>query len=68
MEDKVMMLYQTVFDEDNQVKLCRREACAKLITALQEEYPDGDFGDKNTGMMKCKNIISYVKQRNSDIE
>lgn len=61
MKEEIFELYNNVFDENQKVKVCRREACQKLIRALKEICPEGDFGDEMTGFMKSKNIISYMK-------
>lgn len=48
-------LYDKVFDADCNVKLCGRQACAKLIQALQP-YSSENLGDAATGIMNVENI------------
>lgn len=48
-------LYDKVFDADGNVKLCGRQACAKLIQALQP-YSSENLGDATTGIMNVENI------------
>jgi len=48
-------LYDSVFDADGNVKLCGRQACAKLIQALQP-YSSENLGDATTGIMNVENV------------
>ena len=52
---EITKLYDKVFDTDGNVKLCGRQACAKLIQALQP-YSSENLGDATTGMMNVENI------------
>jgi hypothetical protein len=48
-------LYDEVFDAEGNVMLCGRQACAKLIQALQL-YSSESLGDATTGIMNVENI------------
>ena len=51
MNEELQTLYKTVFDENGNVKLCRREACKDLIEAFSKIFPEKDFGNQKTGYM-----------------
>jgi hypothetical protein len=51
----VKQLYDSVFDAEGNVMLCGRQACAKLIQALQP-YSSENLGDVTTGIMNVENI------------
>lgn len=53
-----MTAYNEVFDDKNQVKLCGRLSCIKLISICKDIDPNTDFGDISTGIMKIDNIVS----------
>lgn len=48
-------LYNRVFDENGNVRLCGREACEELIYAL-EEQTGIECGNEDTGMMDTEQI------------
>lgn len=66
--NKVLDLYFKVFDQNDQVKVCGREACKKLIVALTEDAADRglsgryDFGSPDTGIMNLITIQYYVSE------
>ena len=48
--------FETVFDENGNVKLCGREACRRLIKSAMELNPKINFGNPVTGQI---NLESY---------
>ena len=61
MNEKIFNLYNSIFDKNGNVTACGREKCKQLINALQEEYPDVVFGDKETGFLNVETINKYIK-------
>lgn len=53
--------YGEVFDEAGCVKVCGRQACSKLITALQP-YSTESLGDPSTGIMCVAEIQRTFKK------
>lgn len=50
-------LYNRVFDENGEIKLCGREACKELIRACEEMTGEvGKFGSTETGFMEPEAI------------
>lgn len=53
-------LFDYVFDENQCVRACGREACKCLIQKFEDLSPDVDFGNTATGIMNTKNMFTYV--------
>ena len=51
--------FDEVFEPDGNIRSCGREACKKLITIMQEQFPGVDFGNLETGCMNVENIKRY---------
>ena len=49
--------YQDVFDDNDQVKNCRRTACMRLIH-LMKKYSSKNVGNLDTGVMEVDTIKS----------
>jgi hypothetical protein len=56
-------LYNEVFDENGNVKLCGREKCKELIMACNLKWPDIDFGDLTSGFMNIEKIKFFVNNK-----
>lgn len=59
-------LYNQVFTEEGEVKICGREKCKKLIRFCVKEYAKNhtdviDFGDEKTGFMNIENIKKFYQ-------
>lgn len=50
--------YNRVFDSNDDILLCGRDACKDLILACLDLDKSGDFGDVSTGMMNVSEIKS----------
>lgn len=58
--DDLKKLYLDVFEDDLMtVKLCGRDACKRLIVALNEVYPDVDFGSIDSGLLNVPVVQKY---------
>lgn len=53
--------YNIVFDELGNVRNCGRNNCILLIKLLNDEFPDVDFGNEETGFMNIKNIKEKIQ-------
>ena len=51
-----MVLYNDVFDEDDEVKQVGRERTKRLIEACEQFSSNTNFGSKITGFMNVTNI------------
>lgn len=51
-------LYNEVFDDYGNIKVCGREATKQLIIACQKTERTMNFGDPRTGFMNIANICS----------
>ena len=60
MKEDIKVLYDEVFDENGEVKLCGRYACMGLISACEDIEPGTDFGNTDTGFMNIENIKRLV--------
>ena len=61
-------LFHNVFDDNEEVKLCGREACKALIIAMEEAFPGESFGNRETGFMdifKIKRFYHKTYGKNS---
>lgn len=56
MNEKFLMVYDVVFDEQGYVKACGRHACMQLIRLANEIEPDVDHGNQETGMMNVQSM------------
>lgn len=50
-----------VFNNNEEVNLCGRENCIKLMEMLEEKFPGINFGNKNTGFMNLETIVPIIK-------
>ena len=48
---ELMKAYEEVFDGLDDVRLCCREACARLIR-IMKKYTNVDVGDESSGVLK----------------
>lgn len=53
--------YDDVFDATGCVRVCGRQTCSKLITALQP-YSKESLGDPSTGIMRVAEIQRTFKK------
>lgn len=51
-----MVLYNDVFDEDDEIKQVGRERTKRLIEACEQFSSNTNFGSKITGFMNVTNI------------
>ena len=51
--------YNTVFDNEGNIRLCGREACKDLIIELSKKYPGVYFGNISTGMLNVEEVKKY---------
>lgn len=51
MEQAFETAYKIVFDENDEIKPCGREATKKLILAARKLDPSKEFGNAETGIM-----------------
>ena len=56
-----MEAYRAVFDGDNNIKLCGREACITLIT-MMSKYTQVNVGNKETGIINVSNMGAEYKK------
>ena len=61
-------LYEAVFHENGQIKLCGRDRCKALMDACYKIKPEGDFGCMETGFMQSENIKEFYAQWCLEIE
>ena len=60
---KIDDLLNQVMDSQGNMKACGRTTCQKLLTVLQEFYPDECFGDLRSGFLNSSLIYErFVKQ------
>ena len=45
-----------VFNDKEEVNLCGRENCIKLMEMLEKEFPGMKFGNTETGFMNLENM------------
>lgn len=64
MIDKFNTAYNEVFDEQNEIKVCGRERCMKLINIADHIEKGIDHGNIETGFMNVKNIQDLHKRLN----
>ena len=55
----ISVLFSEVFEENGEMKACRRDKCIELMEALQEKYPGVDFGNPKTGFLNLSVVRSY---------
>lgn len=61
-KEEIKKMYSEVFDENGQVKLCGREKCKDLISAMSQLFPNVDFGSLKTGFMNVENMKIYKEK------
>lgn len=57
---RITELYENIFDENGNIKVCGRYICKELITELNRKYPGIDFGNIYTGFLNIENVKAYV--------
>lgn len=57
--EKLKKLYDEVFYENGMIRFCGRDKCIALILAMEEKFPDVDFGNKGNGFLNINNIQEY---------
>ena len=50
-----------VFNDKEEVNLCGRENCIKLMEMLEKEFPGMKFGNTETGFMDLETIIPIIR-------
>ena len=60
--DEIKELYNEVFDEQGNIKLCGRDTCKKLMRALNEIYEDVNFGDLDAGFLNIETVQKYASK------
>ena len=55
---KFFEAYNDVFDSEDKVKVCGREACIKLIKICNKISPNMDYGSVNTGFINVENVVN----------
>ena len=60
--DEIKELYNEVFDEQGNIKLCGRDTCKKLMRALNEIYEDVNFGDLDAGFLNIETVQKYTSK------
>lgn len=58
--EKFNSLYNKVFDENDQVKPCGRDACIRLLICIG----DPSYGNEDTGTMEVDKIVALHKGLN----
>lgn len=58
---KIIELYNEVFNSDGTVKNCGKDKCTELIIAMKGKYKGKNFGDVRSGMMNVKEIQEVYK-------
>ena len=60
-------LYNNVFDENGQIKICGRQACIDLITFMNKmTHSKDNFGNAVTGQMNVEARKEYMVQMYED--
>ena len=60
--EEIKELYKEVFDENNNIKLCGRDTCKKLMIALNKIYEDVNFGDLDAGFLNIETVQKYASK------
>ncbi len=60
--DEIMNLYNQVFDENGNIKLCGRETCKQLMLALNEIFKTVKFGDMDSGFLYIDVVKEYINR------
>lgn len=55
-DKKFEILYNRVFDENDNIKNCGREACTELIEYVEEHF-NVEVGRENRGIIENKDLI-----------
>lgn len=50
-----------VFNDKEEVNLCGRENCIKLMEMLEKEFPGMKFGNTETGFMDLETIVPIIR-------
>ena len=56
--------YQAVFDENDEIKACGRNACIVLMQKMEEVFPGETFGNTETGFMDVFKIRRFHRKAN----
>ena len=54
-KNELMIAYEAVFDERDQIRLCGRSACVHLIQIMRK-YTSENIGDENTGRVQVEKM------------
>lgn len=61
-QERLIQLYNDVFDTQGNIKLCGREKCIDLIMESKKVDGAGYYGDVTTGIMQVDNIKKLVSR------
>lgn len=61
-ENRFLVLYKQVFNNDGGVKLCGRDVCKELILLSNQIEPSVNHGNVNTGFIEIKAIRNVYKR------
>lgn len=61
-EDRLLTLYNEVFNSDGTVKLCGRGKCIELILECKRIDADRYYGNTETGIMCIDNIKKLIAE------
>lgn len=61
--EEFLKLYEKVFNENNNIKICGRQNCINLIEAAQKIEPNIDFGNVKTGFMNTQNLKNLKENK-----
>lgn len=59
-KERILKIYEEVFEENGDIKSCGREKCKELILEMTKVYSNVNFGNKETGFMHIENIKKYI--------
>ncbi len=55
-KNELMIAFEAVFDEMDQIRSCGKDACIQLIKAMQK-YTKEDVGDDRTGTVHVEKMV-----------
>ena len=58
---KLLKQVDIVFNDKEEVNLCGRENCIKLMEMLEKEFPGMKFGNTETGFMDLETIVPIIR-------
>ena len=68
MKREVLSQLNKVLDDQGNPKACGRENCKRAIWLANLLYPEVDYGDVETGMMKVENLNSLRKELENELK